>query len=216
MENQKARRAAMSRARNSLLFTTLGPSTSWVLWLDSDVIETPSTLIQDLASHDKAIIVRIASRDISTRRRNRKRRGRTISIAGRTARRRGNLGSRWGRMNLVGGICDMATYRTLMHIWWTTGEIQSRRLLLMVWGNALLVKAEVHRDGAMFPPFPFYHLIETEGFDKKALGMAVLHCYHTSTESLRHLLYESLRLNQMVERKWWEHSTVSMNLCLHQ
>ena len=35
-------------------------------------------------------------------------------------------------------------------------------------GTALLVKADVHRDGAMFPPFPFYHLIETEGFAKMA------------------------------------------------
>ena len=26
----------------------------------------------------------------------------------------------------------------------------------------------MHRDGAMFPPFPFYHLIETEGFAKMA------------------------------------------------
>jgi hypothetical protein len=26
----------------------------------------------------------------------------------------------------------------------------------------------VHRDGAMFPAFPFYHLIETEGFAKMA------------------------------------------------
>ena len=32
----------------------------------------------------------------------------------------------------------------------------------------MLVKADVHRDGAMFPPFPFYHLIETEGFAKMA------------------------------------------------
>lgn len=37
-----------------------------------------------------------------------------------------------------------------------------------VGGTALLVKADVHRDGAMFPPFPFYHLIETEGFAKMA------------------------------------------------
>ena len=35
-------------------------------------------------------------------------------------------------------------------------------------GTALLVKADVHRDGAMFPAFPFYHLIETEGFAKMA------------------------------------------------
>ena len=57
MSHQKERRAAMSRARNSLLFTTLGPTTSWVLWLDSDIVETPTSLIQDLASHNKPIIV---------------------------------------------------------------------------------------------------------------------------------------------------------------
>ena len=54
---QKERRSAMSRARNSLLFTTLGPTTSWVLWLDSDIVETPPSLIQDLASHNKPVIV---------------------------------------------------------------------------------------------------------------------------------------------------------------
>lgn len=57
LANQKERRAAMSRARNSLLFTTLGPTTSWVLWLDSDIVETPASLIQDLAGHDKPVIV---------------------------------------------------------------------------------------------------------------------------------------------------------------
>lgn len=57
MSAQKERRAAMSKARNSLLFTTLGPTTSWVLWLDSDIVESPKTLIQDLAAFDKPIIV---------------------------------------------------------------------------------------------------------------------------------------------------------------
>ena len=57
VEVQKERRAAMSRARNSLLFTTLGPTTSWVLWLDSDIVESPRSLIQDLARHNKPIIV---------------------------------------------------------------------------------------------------------------------------------------------------------------
>ena len=57
LDIQKDRRAAMSKARNSILFTTLGPTTSWVLWLDSDIVETPPSLIQDLASHNKPIIV---------------------------------------------------------------------------------------------------------------------------------------------------------------
>jgi mannan polymerase complexes MNN9 subunit len=44
-----------------------------------------------------------------------------------------------------------------------------------VGGTALMVKADVHRDGAMFPAFPFYNLVETEGFAKmaKRLGYAI-------------------------------------------
>ena len=50
-------------------------------------------------------------------------------------------------------------------------EQRDRRAIIPldgVGGTALLVKADVHRDGAMFPPFPFYHLMETEGFAKMA------------------------------------------------
>jgi mannan polymerase complexes MNN9 subunit len=39
------------------LLTTLAPHISWVLWLDADIIETPSTLIQDLTLHNKDILV---------------------------------------------------------------------------------------------------------------------------------------------------------------
>ncbi len=56
-------------------------------------------------------------------------------------------------------------------IYWCSEEAGDPRAeveLDGVGGTALLVKAEVHRDGAMFPPFPFYHLIETEGFAKMA------------------------------------------------
>ncbi len=63
----------------------------------------------------------------------------------------------------------MATYRALMAYMYTEGaSVQQEVPLDGVGGAALLVKADVHRDGAMFPPFPFYHLIETEGFSKMA------------------------------------------------
>jgi mannan polymerase complexes MNN9 subunit len=44
-----------------------------------------------------------------------------------------------------------------------------------VGGTCTLVKAQVHRDGAIFPPFPFQHQVETEGLAKmvKALGYEV-------------------------------------------
>jgi mannan polymerase complexes MNN9 subunit len=170
MENQKARRAAMSRARNSLLFTTLGPSTSWVLWLDSDIIETPQTLIQDLASHDKAIIVpNCFQRYVDSKTKQPAERPYDFNSwqDSETARK---LGESMGADEiLLEGYADMATYRTLMaYMGENGGDPRQEVNLDGVGGTALLVKAEVHRDGAMFPPFSFYHLIETEGFAKMA------------------------------------------------
>ena len=53
---QKERRSMMALARNSLVFSTISPSTSWILWLDADIVETPPTLIQDLTSHNKPVV----------------------------------------------------------------------------------------------------------------------------------------------------------------
>jgi len=171
LENQKARRASMSLARNSLLFTTIGPDTSWILWLDSDIVETPPTLIQDLASYNKPIIVPNCFQ-------------RYTKEDGEAAVRPYDFNS-WHDSStahelastmgpdeiLLEGYAEMPTYRSLMaHLADTSEERDTGRLMPLdgVGGTALLVKAEVHRDGAMFPPFPFYHLIETEGFAKMA------------------------------------------------
>ncbi|KNG86140.1 mannan polymerase complex subunit MNN9 [Aspergillus nomiae NRRL 13137] len=136
LENQKARRESMSRARNSLLFTTLGPSTSWVLWLDADIIETPPTLIQDLTGHNYPVIVP-------------------------------NCYQRY--YNTDHKQMEVRPY--------DFNSPNPRRVIELdgVGGTALMVKADVHRDGAMFPAFPFYHLVETEGFAKmaKRLGYQV-------------------------------------------
>ncbi|KAK6604111.1 Mannan polymerase complex subunit MNN9 [Botrytis cinerea] len=153
MENQKARRAAMSRARNSLLFTTLGPSVSWVLWLDSDVIETPPSLIQDLASHDKAIIVpNCFQRYYDTKDKRMSERAYDFNSwqDSDVARK---LGESMGPDDiLLEGYADMATYRTLMaYLASDTGDSKEVIPLDGVGGTALMVKAEVHRDGAMFP-----------------------------------------------------------------
>jgi mannan polymerase complexes MNN9 subunit len=176
MANQKARRASMSRARNSLLFTTLGVDTSWVLWLDADIVETPRSLIQDLASHNKPLIVpNCYQRYIDPE-------------TGKPAERPYDFNS-WqdsptaqeiaSKMDpddvIFEGYREMATYRSLMAYMADPEDERHLEVALDgVGGTALLVKADVHRDGAMFPPFAFYHLIETEGFAKMArrLGWA--------------------------------------------
>jgi mannan polymerase complexes MNN9 subunit len=173
MQNQKPRRAAMSRARNSLLFTTIGPSTSWVLWLDSDIVETPPSLIEDLTSHDKPIVVPNCFQRYVDENGDAQVRPYDYNswVDSESARR---LAADMGKDDiLLEGYAEMATYRTLMAMLGKPSGGDPRRLMALdgVGGTALMVKAEVHRDGAMFPPFPFYNLIETEGFAKMAMRL---------------------------------------------
>ncbi|KAK4508560.1 hypothetical protein PRZ48_002299 [Zasmidium cellare] len=187
MAAQKERRAAMSRARNSLLFTTLGPTTSWVLWLDSDIVETPPTLIQDLASHDKPII----NPNCFQRYYNKDKEAMDVRAydfnSWQDSPTAQGLAAKMGPDEiLLEGYAEMATYRSLMaYMAEEKGDPRKEVELDGVGGTALLVKADVHRDGAMFPPFPFYHLIETEGFAKmaqrlnwKAYGLPNYYVYH--------------------------------------
>uniref|UniRef100_A0A8H7NA51 Uncharacterized protein n=1 Tax=Bionectria ochroleuca TaxID=29856 RepID=A0A8H7NA51_BIOOC len=157
MANQKARREDMSKARNSLLFTTLGPATSWVLWLDSDIVETPPSLIQDLAGYSKPVIVANCFQKYYD--------AETKSMAERpydfnswqdsdVAQK---LGASMGPDDiLLEGYAEMATYRLLMAYMATNPSEKDTVVPLDgVGGTALLVRADVHRDGAMFPLSPF-------------------------------------------------------------
>ncbi|KAF2207896.1 glycosyltransferase family 62 protein [Cercospora zeae-maydis SCOH1-5] len=170
MAAQKERRAAMSRARNSLLFTTLGPTTSWVLWLDSDIVETPPSLIQDLASHDKPIIVPNCYQRFYNKEKDAQDVRPYDYNSWQDSEIAKGLAEKMGPDEiLLEGYAEMATYRSLMaKLAEIGGDPQKEMELDGVGGTALLVKGDVHRDGAMFPPFPFYHLIETEGFAKMA------------------------------------------------
>ncbi|KAJ5623976.1 hypothetical protein N7510_000285 [Penicillium lagena] len=176
--SQKVRRESMSRARNSLVFTTLGPSTEWVLWLDADIVETPPTLIQDLTSHDCPVIVpNCMQRYYDTHAKRWAIRPYDFNswIDSPVAQQ---LAESMGPDEiLLEGYAELATYRALMAYLTNPENLDPRRVLPLdgVGGTALMVKAEVHRDGAMFPAFPFYHLVETEGFAKmvKRLGYGV-------------------------------------------
>ncbi|KAF2746232.1 glycosyltransferase family 62 protein [Sporormia fimetaria CBS 119925] len=170
LENQKARRAAMAKARNSLLFTTMGPTTSWILWMDADIVETPASLIQDLAAYDVPII----APNVFQRFYNNEKKAMDIRpydynnwVDSPTAQA---MAAKMGKDEvLFEGYNEMATYRSLMVMMYDPSADPTTKVKLDgVGGATLLVKAEVHRDGAMFPAFPFYHLIETEGFAKMA------------------------------------------------
>lgn len=165
---QKARRAAMARARNSLVFTTIGTETSWVFWLDSDIVETPPSIIQDLAFHNRAVIVPNCFQRYKD---NGKESIRPYDYnSWHDSEIALEMAKKMGKDEVIfEGYQEMATYRLLMAKQHEPGKsIHEETPLDGVGGTALLVKAEVHRDGAMFPPFAFYNLIETEGFAKMA------------------------------------------------
>ncbi|GMM34420.1 mannosyltransferase complex subunit [Saccharomycopsis crataegensis] len=173
---QKERRKNMAIARNSLLFTSLSPYTSWVLWLDADIIESPPTLIQDLISHDKPVM----SANVYQRYKNDKGQPdiRPYDFNNWVESEEGlRIAENMADDEIVvEGYAEIATYRPLMaHFYDKNGDVNTEMQLDGVGGGAVMVKADVHRDGAMFPPFPFYHLIETEGFAKmaKRLGYEV-------------------------------------------
>ncbi|EWC44174.1 mannan polymerase complex subunit mnn9 [Drechslerella stenobrocha 248] len=166
LKAQKDRRAAMARARNSLLFTTLDPGIAWVLWLDSDIVESPPSLFQDLAMHNKPVIV---PNCFQRYRENGAWKERPYDFnSWQDSETAQNLGRTMKEDDiLLEGYAELPTYRALMAYQRDEkGDKHTEMLLDGVGGTALLVKAEIHRDGAMFPTFPFYHLIETEGFAK--------------------------------------------------
>lgn len=167
---QKERRAAMALARNELLFSTIGPHTSWVLWLDADIVETPVNLIQDMTAHDKAVL----AANVFQRYHDNDKNEDAIRPYDFNNWQESDIGRELAsKMQpdeiIVEGYAEIATYRPLMaHFHNANNPVDEEMMLDGVGGGCTLVKAEVHRDGAMFPNFPFYHLIETEGFAKMA------------------------------------------------
>ncbi|ODV70447.1 required for complex glycosylation [Hyphopichia burtonii NRRL Y-1933] len=167
---QKERRSMMALARNSLVFSTMSPATSWVLWLDADIIESPQTLLQDLMAHDKPVIsANVYQRYVDDKTKQESIRPYDFNNWVESEEGLKIAAGLKDDEIVVEGYAEMATYRPLMaHYYDANGDVSTEMALDGVGGGAVLVKADVHRDGAMFPSFPFYHLIETEGFAKMA------------------------------------------------
>lgn len=173
-EFQAIRRKALGKARNYLLASAMKPDHSWVLWLDVDIVEMPSTLIEDLASHGKDVIVpniwfhRYSDDGVDVEGRfdyNSWVESETgISLAQSldkdTVLAEGYAEYRTERTYL----CRMNDDKRFADI--TEKERREEVELDAVGGVAVLVKADVHRSGINFPAYAFENQAETEGFGK--------------------------------------------------
>ena len=114
---QFTRRAVLARARNHLLFHALDDE-DWVVWLDVDVVDYPSDILERLLSYDCDILHPHCVREPG------------------------------------GGTFDL-------NAWTSNGQhmdqLRAEQMVRLsaVGGTMLLIRADRHRDGLIFPPFYF-------------------------------------------------------------
>jgi hypothetical protein len=158
-EFQVMRRSILARARNHLLFRALDDE-DWVLWLDVDVIEYPTDIIERLLATGRSILT-----------------PNCVTQYG---------GSSFDRNAWRGP--DDRHLSDLRH----EGDIVR---LDSVGGTMLLIRADLHRDGLIFPPFPYnrHHPkarpnlpeLETEGLGLMAHDMGH-QCWGMPNLEIRH------------------------------
>ncbi|KAG0936517.1 hypothetical protein G6F32_010078 [Rhizopus arrhizus] len=170
-EMQPLRRRVMARSRNWLLSASLRHDISWVAWVDVDVVEYPPTIFEDLIRADVDVIVPncLLSRQDH------------VFWAYDKNNWQETDASRFRQRDLdeefvlLEGYYEFPTYRYLMVDMPTDVSPDYKVPLDGVGATFTLVKANVHREGAIFPAFTYQHQVETEGFAKiaKSMGFGV-------------------------------------------
>lgn len=166
---QLERRRHLALSRNRLLWAALSHDAAhhnvkWVLWLDVDLRHVPRDLIRYLLSANQSLVVpnclwkqdngQTATFDRNTWRETRASRDRLRSLPRDALMLEGYADSKREFLNDLKAESDLVK-------------------LDGVGGCVLLVAADLHRSGLVFPPFVFDHHIETEGLAKLAARMGV-------------------------------------------
>ncbi|MBL1098006.1 glycosyltransferase [Streptomyces coffeae] len=156
---QRRRRSVLARARNHLLSRALADE-PWVLWLDADVTGCPPDLVQRLLGAGEDIVVPHCVTEPG---------GPTFDL-NTFVLRPGADALDWSGW-LRDGILQPPRGYGRMYL----DELRGRERVRVdsVGGAGLLVRADLHRDGLVFPAVPYRHLIETEGLAAMARDMGM-------------------------------------------
>lgn len=161
------RRSMMARAKNYLLSAALQDDHSWVAWVGVDVVSYPTTIFEDLMRRNVDVIVPNslrATKDGSFWAHDRNNWQETDT----SLRLQMSVGADF---IMLEGYRELATGRTLMVDMPTHLGPDHVVPLDGVGASFTLVKAQVHREGANFPSFPFQHQLDTEGFARMVQAM---------------------------------------------
>lgn len=162
--HQAARRANLARARNHLLSLGLGDA-QLVLWLDSDLKYIPPQLLKIFVAADYDVVTSTCLYQ---------RREGPLALYDRNSWRETNS-SLTRQMHLSKDSLVLEGYEPTTDRLYITSLRREGPFVRLdgVGGCALAVKARCHRDGLIFPPYPYRHHIETEGLAKMAQDMGL-------------------------------------------
>ena len=156
MREQLRRRAVLARSRNLLLQRSLRDE-DWVLWIDVDVEWWPPTILQCLLAENRDIIVPHCVRPD----------GETFDLN--TFRIAPGMREEDWTPYIRDGLLQPPRGFGREYL----GELQDEHCVEIdaVGGTMLLVRADLHRQGLIFPEKPYRNYIETEGLAMMAKDM---------------------------------------------
>ncbi len=182
---QRSRRAVMARSRNHLLASALREGDEWALWVDADLHGYGPSVLRALLGARKQLVVPNCVMQPG---------GRSYDLNSWRLGGPGAPGSN-ASVEAVRAAHDRVHAALLaagapadalqLEGYGPTGHVYLHHLarsepaagavrLDAVGGAMLLVDAELHRQGLVFPPYAHRHRIETEGLSMLALDMGVL------------------------------------------
>ncbi len=153
---QLKRRSIIAKSRNILLSHTL-TNQKWVLWIDIDVADWPENIIEILLDSEKDIVVPSCVGlngepfDLNSFKFNQN----ATSIKLKNFLLNGIMQPPYGLGRTY--LTELKDYENI--------EIDS------VGGTMLMINADLHREGLIFPTFPYKYFIETEGLAMMAKDM---------------------------------------------
>jgi len=154
---QAPRRRYLAMLRNYLLMSALRDE-EYVLWVDLDILQWPADILQQLMAKRANVTVPtvMVGNNIYD----------VNSWRWRSTEHKNNYWKNFGHRPVFFMGYDPSEYWRL-----TLADLadQDEVSLHAVGGAVLLVTADVHRHGCVFPPVPFQKLLETEGFAACAL-----------------------------------------------
>jgi len=170
---QFKRRSILAKSRNYLLSQALEDE-EWVLWIDADVISWPDDVIEQLLDAQKEIVVPHCVTENS----------KTFDLN--TFKLKPGV-EKWDwSPYILDGILQPPVGHGRLYL----GELRHHERIQVdgVGGTMLLIPANLHREGLIFPPYSHKHFIETEGLAVMAKDMGYS-CWGLPNLEIVHPLY---------------------------